>query len=57
MLLQKDLTGERLAKEIVSLVEHPDEISQMEKAGRGLARRDAAAATVDLIEELVGSKQ
>ena len=35
----------------------PDEISEMEEASRKLARGDAAAAVVDLIEELVSSKQ
>ena len=57
MILQKDLSGERLAKEIASLIAAPDDITQMETASRKLARRDAAAATVDLMEELVSSKQ
>ena len=57
MVLQKDLTGEILAKDILSFVTNPDEISQMETASRGMARRDAAAATVDLMEELVGRRQ
>src|SRR3989441_1765384 len=54
MILQKDLTGERLAGEIKSLIEEPEEIARMEAAGRTLGRRDAAAATVALIEELAG---
>lgn len=53
MILQKDLTGERLAAEIAALVQAPDELTRMEQASRQLARGDAAAATVDLIEELV----
>jgi UDP-N-acetylglucosamine--N-acetylmuramyl-(pentapeptide) pyrophosphoryl-undecaprenol N-acetylglucosamine transferase len=57
MILQKDLTGERLASEISSLIESPVRISEMETAGRKMARRDAAAATVDLMEELVGSRR
>jgi UDP-N-acetylglucosamine--N-acetylmuramyl-(pentapeptide) pyrophosphoryl-undecaprenol N-acetylglucosamine transferase len=53
MILQKDLTGERLAREIESLVREPEKITAMEKASRKLARGDAAAAVVGLIEELV----
>jgi UDP-N-acetylglucosamine:LPS N-acetylglucosamine transferase len=53
MILQHDLTGERLANEISSLLAAPERISQMEEASRKLARRDAAAATVGLMEELV----
>ena len=44
---------ERLAKEIVSLVDSPEKISEMEVASRKSARKDAAAATVELMEELV----
>ncbi len=55
MILQKDLSGSRLAKEIKQLVELPDELLKMETASRKLARGDAAAAAVDLIQELVES--
>lgn len=53
MILQKDLTGERLADEIGSLLAVPEGIDRMETASRKLARRDAAKAAVDLMEELV----
>jgi UDP-N-acetylglucosamine--N-acetylmuramyl-(pentapeptide) pyrophosphoryl-undecaprenol N-acetylglucosamine transferase len=53
MILQKDLTGERLADEISSLLQTPEAIDRMEMASRKLARRYAAAVTVDLMEELV----
>ena len=53
MILQKDLSGERLANELLLLLEAPEKIDEMEVASRKLARRDAAAATVDLMEELV----
>ena len=53
MILQKDLTGERLAKEIALLIKAPDELTRMEEQSRKLARGDAAAAAVNLIEELV----
>jgi UDP-N-acetylglucosamine--N-acetylmuramyl-(pentapeptide) pyrophosphoryl-undecaprenol N-acetylglucosamine transferase len=52
MILQKDLTGESLAKEIIALVNSPEQISAMEKAAKGLAKADAAEVTVDLIEKL-----
>ena len=58
MILQKDLSGARLAEEISSLMASPDEIDRMETASRKLARRDAAAATVDLMAGLIqGSRQ
>ena len=57
MILQKELSGERLANEINSLLAAPEEIDQMETASRKLARRDAATATVDLMEELVKSSK
>jgi len=57
MILQKDLTGARLAREIESFIEAPNEITRMETASRKLARRDAAAVTVDLIERLISRSQ
>jgi UDP-N-acetylglucosamine--N-acetylmuramyl-(pentapeptide) pyrophosphoryl-undecaprenol N-acetylglucosamine transferase len=53
LILQQELTGERLAKEIEALIGAPDELTRMEEASRQLARGDAAAAAVDLMEELV----
>jgi UDP-N-acetylglucosamine--N-acetylmuramyl-(pentapeptide) pyrophosphoryl-undecaprenol N-acetylglucosamine transferase len=55
MILQQELTGERLATEIAALVKAPDELTRMEEAGRKIARGDAAAATLDLMEKLVSS--
>lgn len=52
MILQADLSGETLAREIRSLIERPENIIAMSAAARKMARPDAAAATVDLIEEL-----
>lgn len=57
MILQKDLTGELLAREIIALLKEPERVTRMEAASRKLARGDAAAATVDLIEDLVASSQ
>ena len=42
MILQKDLTGESLAKEIEDLINSPEKITAMEVAARKLARKDAA---------------
>jgi UDP-N-acetylglucosamine--N-acetylmuramyl-(pentapeptide) pyrophosphoryl-undecaprenol N-acetylglucosamine transferase len=56
MILQQDLTGERLAGEITRLVTEPDEVTRMEEQSRRLARGDAAAATVDLMEEIAGRR-
>ena len=54
MILQQELSAERLAKEITTIAQDPEGLSEMEKAARKLARGDAAVAAVDLIEELAG---
>lgn len=56
MILQHELSGARLATEIERLVQSPEEIDLMEEAGRKLAHGDAAAAAVDMIEELCHKK-
>ncbi|HEX3559433.1 MAG TPA: undecaprenyldiphospho-muramoylpentapeptide beta-N-acetylglucosaminyltransferase [Pyrinomonadaceae bacterium] len=53
MILQDELTGERLAREIASLVRDPERLTSMEQASRKLARGDAAVAAVDLMEQLL----
>ncbi|PYS35511.1 MAG: undecaprenyldiphospho-muramoylpentapeptide beta-N-acetylglucosaminyltransferase [Acidobacteria bacterium] len=52
MISQEELSGERLANEITSLIEAPEEIARMETAARKLAKRDAAERAVDLIEKV-----
>jgi UDP-N-acetylglucosamine--N-acetylmuramyl-(pentapeptide) pyrophosphoryl-undecaprenol N-acetylglucosamine transferase len=52
MILQENLSGDRLAAAIEKLVQAPEELSRMEEASRKLAHGDAAAAAVDMIEEL-----
>jgi len=52
LILQHDLSGDRLAAEIEKLVQAPEELDRMEAASRKLAHGDAAAAAVDMIEEL-----
>lgn len=53
MILQKDLTPEKLAEQITSLIENPVEIDRMEESSRKLGRPDSAARTVDLALSLV----
>jgi UDP-N-acetylglucosamine--N-acetylmuramyl-(pentapeptide) pyrophosphoryl-undecaprenol N-acetylglucosamine transferase len=52
MILQADLTGESLAKEINDLINSPETITAMERNAKSLAKEDAAKVTVDLIENL-----
>lgn len=54
MILQKDLSGTTLAGELEKLVRSPDAVRKMEEASRGLAHGDAAAAVVDIVENLIG---
>jgi UDP-N-acetylglucosamine--N-acetylmuramyl-(pentapeptide) pyrophosphoryl-undecaprenol N-acetylglucosamine transferase len=53
VILQKELSGQRLAAEITELIRDPGVIRQMGVAARTMARPDAARATVDLIETLI----
>lgn len=57
MILQAELSGEKLANEIGGLMSNPRRVTEMEQAARGLARGDAAAAVVDLIEEMIGRRK
>jgi UDP-N-acetylglucosamine--N-acetylmuramyl-(pentapeptide) pyrophosphoryl-undecaprenol N-acetylglucosamine transferase len=57
MILQKDLTPERLAMEIATLIRDPNAVAEMEQAAHGLAKANAATAAVDLVEELVESRR
>ena len=56
MILQSELSGERVAREIITLVDAPEKITEMEAAARKLARKDAAKTTVELIEEVIGRR-
>jgi len=53
MILQQDLSADRLVTEIEKLATAPDDLNHMEDASRKLAHGDAAAAAVDMIEELI----
>jgi UDP-N-acetylglucosamine--N-acetylmuramyl-(pentapeptide) pyrophosphoryl-undecaprenol N-acetylglucosamine transferase len=56
MILQQELTAERLAGEIKKLIAEPAEIDRMEAASRRLGRPDSAERAVDLAMEIVGKK-
>ncbi len=55
MLLQRDLTGDALAAAIIELAADRHKIVEMGSAARTISKPNAAAATVDLIEELKSS--
>jgi UDP-N-acetylglucosamine--N-acetylmuramyl-(pentapeptide) pyrophosphoryl-undecaprenol N-acetylglucosamine transferase len=50
LIAEPELTAERLAGEIFSLVDQPQAIEQLAAGARGLARPNAARELVDLIE-------
>jgi UDP-N-acetylglucosamine--N-acetylmuramyl-(pentapeptide) pyrophosphoryl-undecaprenol N-acetylglucosamine transferase len=51
MILEEDLTGETLAREILELMAHPEKLADVEKSARGLAQLDAAQAIVGAMLE------
>ena len=53
VMLQKELTPERIAQEIIWLIDNPAEIDRMESASRSLGRLEAAGECVELAESLV----
>jgi UDP-N-acetylglucosamine--N-acetylmuramyl-(pentapeptide) pyrophosphoryl-undecaprenol N-acetylglucosamine transferase len=56
MIVQQELSAERLVKELKELVTAPEKVTRMEEASRSLAHGDAAVAAVDLLEGLVGKE-
>ena len=56
MILQKDLTPERLFEELNRLIEDPQKIDRMEEFSRALGRPDSTERAVDLAMSLVGKK-
>jgi UDP-N-acetylglucosamine--N-acetylmuramyl-(pentapeptide) pyrophosphoryl-undecaprenol N-acetylglucosamine transferase len=52
MILQRDLSAERLAARIEYYAHHPERLRQMETNSRDLGRPDATERIVDLLEEL-----
>jgi UDP-N-acetylglucosamine--N-acetylmuramyl-(pentapeptide) pyrophosphoryl-undecaprenol N-acetylglucosamine transferase len=47
IMLDKDLTGERLGMMLIELLQHPEELRRMGEKARALARPDAAKSVVD----------
>ncbi|OGU05764.1 MAG: undecaprenyldiphospho-muramoylpentapeptide beta-N-acetylglucosaminyltransferase [Geobacteraceae bacterium GWC2_58_44] len=46
MILEEELTGEKLAGEILTLMEHPERLAEVERNARSMAQLDAAQAIV-----------
>lgn len=60
LITESDLTAERLASEIFSLIDHPEQIEKQSSAARALARPNATRDIVNLIEEaanVLGNRQ
>jgi UDP-N-acetylglucosamine--N-acetylmuramyl-(pentapeptide) pyrophosphoryl-undecaprenol N-acetylglucosamine transferase len=56
MLLQSELTGERLANVLNGLINDTKQLDEMGKAARAMATPNAAALTVNIIEELAAGR-
>jgi UDP-N-acetylglucosamine--N-acetylmuramyl-(pentapeptide) pyrophosphoryl-undecaprenol N-acetylglucosamine transferase len=56
MIVQKELTPERLAQELTRLIKNPGEIDKMEEASRKLGRANAAELAVDLALSVAGGR-
>ncbi len=52
MILQSELTGERLAKELLALINEPEKLAAMSAASKKLAHPDAAAKVVNIAERI-----
>jgi UDP-N-acetylglucosamine--N-acetylmuramyl-(pentapeptide) pyrophosphoryl-undecaprenol N-acetylglucosamine transferase len=52
VIVQSELTPERLAKEVGDLLQNPDALRRMEDSARSLAKPDAAERIADLVEAL-----
>lgn len=56
MIIQQELSTDKLAQEIFALIDAPEKIDAMEIASRKLARPDAAPRAVDLALEVMKNK-
>lgn len=57
MVLEKDMDGEKLAREILHLVEEPDMLHQISVRMKGLAKPDAAERIIEECLALIERKQ
>jgi UDP-N-acetylglucosamine--N-acetylmuramyl-(pentapeptide) pyrophosphoryl-undecaprenol N-acetylglucosamine transferase len=53
MILQSELNGERLANELLALINAPQTLAAMSAASKTLAHPDAAARVVDIAEKIM----
>jgi UDP-N-acetylglucosamine--N-acetylmuramyl-(pentapeptide) pyrophosphoryl-undecaprenol N-acetylglucosamine transferase len=53
MILQSELSGERLANELLALINAPQTLAAMSAASKTLAHPDAAARVVDIAEKIM----
>ncbi len=56
MITERELTGERLAKELVELVENTEKRKRMEKAAGRLGRPEASREIADVLVELTAKR-
>jgi len=56
LIIEPELTGERLANEIFSLLDSPQQIEQLAANARSLGKPSAARDIVDLIEQTAGPR-
>lgn len=54
LIVEPELTADRLANEIFALLDRPGELEQLARNARGLGRPNAARDIVNLIEEVAG---
>jgi UDP-N-acetylglucosamine--N-acetylmuramyl-(pentapeptide) pyrophosphoryl-undecaprenol N-acetylglucosamine transferase len=52
MILDRDITGERLFQEVISMMSAPDELRAMGEMARALAKPGAAARAAEVLEEV-----
>jgi UDP-N-acetylglucosamine--N-acetylmuramyl-(pentapeptide) pyrophosphoryl-undecaprenol N-acetylglucosamine transferase len=57
VILNKDLSGEVLAREVLGIVNEPGRLEEMAKSARACGRPEATKVIVDSLETLAGEKQ
>ena len=56
LIVENDLTADRLANEIFSLLDSPQQIEQLSNNARNLGKPNAARDIVDLVEQAAGPR-
>ena len=57
LVLDKELTGDRLYKEIAAIAKSPETLETMAKAAKSLARPGAAKRAAEVLEEVAGKRK